>query len=362
MARQAAMPLAVMIASAGLASAGYLAAPGWPKEPTTNKAKACAYPPKVLHDHLTDGWPAKCMGLAQVTTVTKYTAASCGAECTKNPECMAWQLTPLEECWVSVPGNRCENGVGGQGRESNMTAGQRIQHGKVIVKRSLAGMWISSGMKQIGTMAPSSNADLSRQRCRDQCYSDISCRYWLWGGSGSNAGCWVEAQPNQVVSDPPPLEKTGANALTTAYGEEIDHICPPWPTPEPPAAKKSSLGLILGIIGGVVLLGILAAVIYFLFCQSSAPKAKKTRAVKIQPKKEPLAMAPMPLLAPTYTTYVSPTPTYQVVAQAPPVEYIQAPVASIVAPAPAQYSVASPIVASTPTVTTVPVGGSVIVG
>merc|ERR1712224_181990 len=89
---------------------------------------------------------------------------------------------------------------------------------------------------------------------------------------------------------------------------------------------------------------------------------KKTRAVKVAAKKEepkPAATATYALLEPTYTTYVTPTPTYQVVPQAPPVEIVQ----PVTYAAPVTSSVVMPaveMVRAAPAVTyAAPLGGSV---
>lgn len=363
MAFQAITFLAVVIASAGFSDAAYTPAPGWPKD-ANDKALPCAHSTKVLEDKAS-GWPAKCMNLAQVqdAKITNFTAAQCSAACVKNPQCEAWQLTPVGYCWVSIPGNRGTNCWGGEGRVSSFSAGQRIQRGLIKQVKSLSGWWVATTgdkltgnyLKNIGVMG-SSDAQKNRERCRDQCYSDISCRYWQYGGAGANSGCWLEAAPSYVVPDPAPMTQDSDDARTNAFGEQIDHICPA--PPEVAAKKKSSLMLILGIIGGVVLGLILLAVLYFALCRGTDPKPKKTRAVKISQKKpaeQPLAMAPMPLLAPTYTTYAAPSPTYQIVATSPPV-------ASIVAPAPVQYAPAPVGSVVMQPVVTAPVAETVVIG
>lgn len=300
MALKSTILLAVMVVSDAVA-------PGWPKDAQGNP-KACAAAPKVLRDSRL-GWPDKCHGLLELDNKTTYTNTTCKAACAANPQCEVWQLTPEKKCWHSVPGHRAYNCYEGQGRLSNFY-GQRIQHGTIKLVKNLKGFWISTGMKSIGLMGPSTAPLEAQERCRDQCYSDINCRFWQFGGA-TNPGCFVEAPPSHTVPDQVPLESNSDNAKMSLAGEQIDHICVPDSFILTAASKgDSTLVWVLTIGGAIITALIILAAVYFLFCRSAEPKPKKTRAVKITQKpkaEEPVAMSPMPLLAPTYTTYVAPT-------------------------------------------------------
>jgi len=90
-------------------------------------------------------------------------------------------------------------------------------------------------------------------------------------------------------------------------GEVLEHTCPPYVPPK----KSFPWGwVIAGIIAALL---ILAGCLYF-FCQKK-PKVKKTRAVKVEPKKD----EPVPVMQ-----YFVPQPTVMV--QQPVIQQVQQPV------------------------------------
>eukprot|EP00811_Abedinium_folium_P019622 NODE_2856_length_2131_cov_5.697605.p1 GENE.NODE_2856_length_2131_cov_5.697605~~NODE_2856_length_2131_cov_5.697605.p1 ORF type:complete len:362 (+),score=78.10 NODE_2856_length_2131_cov_5.697605:263-1348(+) len=61
--------------------------------------------------------------------------------------------------------------------------------------------------------------------CRDICYSNIECQYWLYG----NDGCWTEEPAAQYTVEYP-LTSTSAVPSPSVYaGEFIQHYCPALP-------------------------------------------------------------------------------------------------------------------------------------
>lgn len=262
----------------------------------------------VLADVAT-GWPGACLGLTQQDNQSDYTTASCAAICKADALCSIWQLTGGSNCWVGLPGSRGSECMGRSGdTEFRPTGAQRLQQGNVQVLKNYTTEWVS-GLKNIGVMSAMNGVE-DRERCKHQCYSAIDCRYWMYGKDG----CWVDDPATNPLPAVPVIDNTSEYAKTMVAGEHIQNVCPPPPKPE------ESFWTWPVILGLIALLLLILAAIFFLCCQKEK-KVKKTRAVKVAPKKEEPAPA-YTVLQPAYTTYVQPTPTYQMVPSA---EFIQAP-------------------------------------
>eukprot|EP00435_Cladocopium_sp_Y103_P011339 s723_g2.t4 len=139
--------------------------------------------------------------------------------------------------------------------------------------------------------------ELSIQRCRDWCYSVLSCQYWQYS---KNDGCWVDApalstkkgkDPTNVVDYP-----LIANSVTTGTpeaqsviaGEYIAHYCPPQVVQNQLAqpvvagnghfySQQSGSGPSPAVIGVALLLvlGVLGAVGYYFMNHSKRTVSHK---------------------------------------------------------------------------------------
>merc|ERR1712166_1261534 len=88
----------------------------------------------------------------------------------------------------------------------------------------------------------------------------------------------------------------GDFAAAMIAGQTIEHTCPPYVAPEGLPWPWIIAGIVLGVLA-------LAAILYALLTKT--PKTKKTRAVKIEPKPEPVVpiFIPQPtvmMMAPQY--------------------------------------------------------------
>lgn len=189
----------------------------------------------ALHDHA-KGWPGLCLGLFNSGLEKISDQKTCKDACYGDSRCSVWQFNLVDgqnSCWIGMGGFDCDFR---SGRQDSITVqgAERVQHGKVHVYKTLAGMKINK-LYNFGLYAEGSQ-ELSIQRCRDWCYSVLSCQYWQYS---KNDGCWVDApalstkkgkDPTNVVDYP-----LTANSVTTGTpeaqsviaGEYIAHYCPP---------------------------------------------------------------------------------------------------------------------------------------
>jgi len=189
----------------------------------------------VLHDTAL-GWPGQCLGLFQMDTISTETL--CKQACWGDPRCSTWQLvnsTKPMQCWIGQDAKACDlrNGLN-KDNSFQMKRSQRLQHGNVhVFKSSLAGTFIHN-LYNFGTYAEGSQA-LSIQRCRDTCYSALSCQYWLFS---TKTGCWADApaettnagkNPEKQVAYPlsaSDVETGTEKAKAIIAGEFLVHYCP----------------------------------------------------------------------------------------------------------------------------------------
>lgn len=327
----------------------------------------CALAPTVLESKLDPpngqaAWPANCLGLKSQGDA-KTDAAGCKAVCDSHQSCSVWQLTSEDYCWIADDYDQAESCISRADEPTfQAKAGQRLQHGKVNVTATVtAGTWYD-GLKKVN-FGTTSDAALEAQRCKTQCYSDIYCQHWLYVKNTGNAvpngkeiGCYVQNKDSEVGS------ATTLPTGQTSQGEQISHYCP-IETTVPPKKEESNLWLWLLLLALLLLL-LVAALIVCLLCHKEPKKEKKTRAVKVAPKKQPEVLqplVPMPIVQQPMVTYATPTitttvatPTYQAVPQVAPV-FAQAPMVVSTAAVPMV-----PSVAAAPIVTTA-AGGSVVV-
>lgn len=302
--------------------------------------------PTVLASVKSTSWPGACLDLKDVSSATTKTEESCKAACIADQTCSVWQLgpSPSKYCYISdeeYTATQC------WGRDNDTTykplAAERLQHGFINVTQKLTAGSFVPGLMWIDMK--STIVAEGTKRCKGQCYSILACEKWLYvtgtssvaGTTGQNIGCHLQTKASTLGA------MTTLPAGQTSEGEQIQHTCVP--PPAPPAKKKDNtlLWTILALIAILVLLIIVALVIFFVCCQKEK-KPKKTRAVKVAPKKEVQVLQPlvrMPVVqqpmvqyaAPTVTTTMA-TPTYQAVPQAAPAVYASAPMVQSVAVAP----------------------------
>eukprot|EP00746_Dinoflagellata_sp_MGD_P116507 gnl/MRDRNA2_/MRDRNA2_52354_c0_seq1.p1 gnl/MRDRNA2_/MRDRNA2_52354_c0~~gnl/MRDRNA2_/MRDRNA2_52354_c0_seq1.p1 ORF type:complete len:331 (+),score=63.59 gnl/MRDRNA2_/MRDRNA2_52354_c0_seq1:80-994(+) len=276
----------------------------------------------VLHDVVGDNWYDGCLGLHKNPDMT--TATACEEQCKTDMNCSVWQMTKIgdnEHCYSGQVTHACRSRGSDAALgnfEGSLIAGQRLQHGFINV------LSVNSNVETKNLMHyPEKTGTESEQilRCKQFCYTDVSCTVWQYGKDG----CWIEHAPNHLAAGTDP-NSTWAEGMLA--GENIEHTCPPYEPEE---------GLpMLWIIAGS-LLALAALIFVIMFCCMKKPKVKKTRAVKIEAKKEPAPVlmyyvaqptvqVPQPTVvmqqplitsAPTYTTttaapVVSTAPTYQV--------------------------------------------------
>lgn len=201
----------------------------WPKA-WTGAHLACK---KVtVLDDTTSDWPGKCSGLVERKSIA---GADCSKDCSRNPLCQSWQLTPFDSCWQGL-GRDCFVRENFQPRSA-----QRLQHGSVRVLMDLTG-WQIVGLYKVFDNAEGyfPNVKDAITFCKHVCYSDIRCQYWSYA---PNFGCWVEdASLPYKPGYPLTLDDAYRNtdfALDSVAGEYIQHYCeaddvivyPPSPPP-----------------------------------------------------------------------------------------------------------------------------------
>eukprot|EP00442_Polarella_glacialis_P009833 CAMPEP_0115080148 /NCGR_PEP_ID=MMETSP0227-20121206/18516_1 /TAXON_ID=89957 /ORGANISM="Polarella glacialis, Strain CCMP 1383" /LENGTH=478 /DNA_ID=CAMNT_0002467757 /DNA_START=64 /DNA_END=1500 /DNA_ORIENTATION=+ len=190
----------------------------------------------VLHDHAL-GWPGNCINLFQVKATSAASAEYlCKKECEDDSRCAVWQwttqLTPAQ-CWIGF-GTDCDKRQG-QADSVTVAAAQRLQHGDVHVLKTITGVLINNlynmGKYQEGTQ------ELSIERCRDWCYSDIGCAYWQYSTTN---GCYVDAPmwTKEKVTPQYPMTSSGLTvgtpeAESIIAGQFIQHECPRSLAPAP---------------------------------------------------------------------------------------------------------------------------------
>lgn len=248
----------------------------------------------VLHDVVGDNWYDGCLGLDKKTTVT--TANACEEQCKADMTCNVWQMTKVH-CWSgnAVHGCRSRGSDKALGNfEEDLVAGQRIQHGfvKLVAKNSKVE---AIGLKHYPETTGTEAEQIAR--CKNDCYSDTTCTVWQYGADG----CWVEHLPTNAKKETS-TESDWAKGMIA--GETIEHTCPPYKPEEGLPWPWIITGIILGLLALAAL-----AIIYGL---QKKPKVKKTRAVKIEPKKEPIVyFIPQPTVLVPQPSYVMQQPIVQ---------------------------------------------------
>merc|ERR1719387_904005 len=265
-------------------------------------------------EDVAEGWPNGCEGLKSAPTIES--AEGCKGACSGDLNCSVWQYSGVGEtadpnghCYYGTPVTSC--------RWTNwsafkISAGQRFQRGDVkVLKAAYPNLQILGLVKY--DMEHASH-DLDVGRCKDVCYSDVTCGVWQYSVA---QGCWRQHKG----------ETTGKStdspfALNVTAGEYILHYCPTKP-PEPEPGPNLLPWIILGVLAGLALCcGILYAVMH------KPKKPKKTRAVKIE-KKDEEAVVPLFIPQPTVlvqqpsVVYAAPAPTTSVVYTTPSVSYTQ---------------------------------------
>lgn len=244
----------------------------------------------ILEDHAdpVDPWKASCLGLAQVTQKGTYTNTECEEVCKNNVECQAWQLTPDDQCYVSIPGFK---GYSCHGRDGDADfqakGGQRMQHGKVAVITTLSAVWVD-GLYNVG-MFHAGDAITDHKRCKNECYSDVNCRFWQYG----QGGCWVERKAHKVTLDTL-LSNSTNEAKTQVAGEVVQHYCRGAKPMSFRNLAMAVVGIIMVVIGSLMFLYFL----YQIYRHCTKTKVvKKTRGVKLAspaPKMETVPLIPAP--------------------------------------------------------------------
>lgn len=194
----------------------------------------------VLHT-TADGWPGLCVNLIRNTDINA--ADACKQYCTLEPRCSTWQFVNQVapgQCWVGY-GTQCGT-RGGDQKAISVDAAERLMHGEVKVLKRLNG-WKINNLYKLGFFAAGDD-NLSIERCKAWCYSNIACEYWQFNTAAG--GCFVDSpmfstsrnqNPQNVVQFP--LTSNGGATQDANYqvGEYITHYCPVAPasttTPEP---------------------------------------------------------------------------------------------------------------------------------
>jgi len=258
---------------------------------------------KVTHDTL-DHWLDGCLGLTLQPDYT--TAAACEDACKKDMKCSVWQFSEGAE-GASVVGPHCDYGTlttncrSRTGDKSfKSLGGQRIQHGSINVLSDNTGVKMAMGLYGFPMHKKTTGDEVAMSaRCKDMCYSDVTCTAWQYGEDG----CWIENLPGAPVvswsTDNPWLK-------TMVGGETIEHTCP-----KPVVPEETNWPLIVGlVVAGLLALG---AILYMVL--KPKPKVKKTRAVKIQQEEAPLFIPQPTIMIPQAPVQVVQAPTYQLVQQ-----------------------------------------------
>merc|ERR1719223_107679 len=172
----------------------------------------CTEPPVVLHD-VALGWKDDCRGLT--ANQDANTTAACKAACEKDSSCAVWQFHE-SKCYTGVPTQACRT----RG-DFKADAGQRLQHGIITNVKPAVGMEV---MSLRAFAMQSGDAAMDAKRCKLQCYSDVTCGVWQFGGqTATGKGCWTETAGHERGET-----KTDTDyAKAVEFGEFVEHKCPP---------------------------------------------------------------------------------------------------------------------------------------
>lgn len=301
----------------------------------------------VIHDKNGEKWYNGCKGLTKQPKIVTMTA--CEEACKKDMKCSVWQMLKPgagEGCWTGYPSEGCRTRDTTEALlkafENDLMGGQRLQHGQIKPLADLTGVKVAGPLKKFEFKDKESD-NLKKERCKMICYTDITCTVWQVTKTATDPfTCYVEHVPGH---------KAGAvgTAAEPTYiaGQKIEHVCPPWVPP-----KESGLPwpwIIAGIVLGLLAI---AALVFFL---QKKPKVKKTRAVKIEPKPEPVTLmyfVPQPtMLIPQQSVVMSQPVVQQPIIQR---EVIQQPMMTTTMPmtAPMMTTTTAPMVSGSPQYTT----------
>lgn len=241
----------------------------------------------VVHSVETTGWYNECMGLKEQKNAS--TPALCKATCHEDMLCSVWQMVKSNDvlkCWTGSVTHDCLDGRGSEAKfESDLVAGERIQHGFIKVVATNDG-YETLGLKN--HKEDSGDEATLIKRCQLFCETDVTCTVWEYG----DTGCWIEHLPTNPKKT---VTRNSTFSKSVKGGQTLEHTCPAYVEPE----GLPWPWIITGIVCGLLAIG---ALIYFL--TQKEPKVKKTRAVKIEPKPEPEAPKPEPSVV-----YFVPQPT-----------------------------------------------------
>lgn len=262
------------------------------------RMKACKAAPVILKDTAT-GWKDDCKGLdaanPNLAANDATTADACKAACYATPSCAVWQFHE-SKCYTGVPLGACRSDR--MGTQDFTAVGQRVQHGTIKKTGDALGMEVMG----LATFKMASGDEaMDQERCKNQCYSDVTCGVWQFAEQTEGGkGCWVENAKHRQTGE----KKTDTEfAKTVKFGEFVEHVCPP------PAKPEDDNTWLYALIAGLVALLLVAVLCYMM---QKKPKQKKTRAVKIEPKKE----EPVQLFIPQPTILIQqPQLVYQQVPQ-----------------------------------------------
>jgi len=296
----------------------------------------------VMHSVSGDGWYDACLGL-NVVPEAEGDVAKCKDACYTDMSCTIWQFIQdgdVQKCWTGsvVHGCLSRHSSDFEKFEGDLIDGEQVQHGFIKVVST------NSKVETIGLKnypEKSGTDDEKMTRCKEACYSDITCTVWEYA---TTTGCWMSHTGFQPTGE----TKTDSEfALAMLGGETIEHTCPPY---VPPEEGLPWPWIITGIVLGLLACG---AIAYFM---TKKPKVKKTRAVKVEPKPQPVQMVqyfvPQPTVLIPQTSMVQ-VPQYQYQQVAAPTTTYAAPTTTYAAPtatyaAPTTYATTPP----TPAITT----------
>jgi hypothetical protein len=188
--------------------------------------------------------------------------------------------------------------------EEDLVAGERIQHGFIKVTATNSKME-TLGLKHLREDTGDEASKIAR--CKEFCYSDVSCGVWQYGADG----CWIEHLPQNPKGETKTDSDWAAGMLA---GETVEKVCPPYKQPDGLPWPWIISGIVIGLLA-------LGAIVYAL---QKKPKVKKTRAVKVEPKPEPVVtyfVQQPTVLVPQTSVVMQSVPTYTTVAQAAPQTY-----------------------------------------
>jgi hypothetical protein len=217
----------------------------WPKD-TSGKLKSCKNS-KVLEDSSYGCEDSVCCGrdsgnpcFCQNMALQIPTPPSCSQYCLNNPECQTYMENTSSSCSIGL-GYQCYSND--QPKSEEPLRLQRIQHGSIRVLMDLTG-WQVQGLVRVfpvngqtggkpffGWKEGTDDWDgghawkVAAARCRDVCYSDIKCEFWIYS---IWYGCWVEDATHANVSRPLTLanaDRSSKFAKSARAGQYILHTC-----------------------------------------------------------------------------------------------------------------------------------------